>query len=177
MLFCARLFCQLAVLFILLIVLPVRARPFTLVTIDSTPPPTANIMWVDFDKDGDHDLIVTTIFFAPTGIETRMYRNEGGAFARVTDTSFTDKILQANSSTAADYDNDGDDDLFLGKSNFLQEKAWCRLRSSHLSYAFLAVYLENMHQASWVLFSQHKTSKTPTEIHCDPQRSFRSWIR
>lgn len=113
---------RLVILFALVVALPVSAQPFTAITIDPTPTPTANIMWVDIDTDGDQDLILTTIFFADTTqLKNRVYLNEDGTLTRVTDTPFTNKLLQTNSATAADYDNDGDDDLYLGNSNFLAD--------------------------------------------------------
>ena len=70
----------------------------------------------DFDGDGDLDL-----FWATFG-EQRLYRNDGGKFADVTDQSFG--LSEGDRRTpiavvAGDYDNDGKPDLFVVRANSL----------------------------------------------------------
>lgn len=68
---------------------------------------TASV-WNDFDNDGDLDCFVTRINFT-----NRYYRNEGnGTFSAVGVGNLTS--VNAYAACAADYDEDGDVDLFVG---------------------------------------------------------------
>ncbi len=71
--------------------------------------------WGDFDNDGDLDVIVTGQV-AP-GVQTTLYRNNGGTFSAVTVSPSA--LLHVHSSAVAwgDYDNDGDLDLFIAGYN------------------------------------------------------------
>jgi len=69
--------------------------------------------WNDFDNDGDLDLFVTTI-----GGESLLYENDGaGNFTRRMENPFRSDLLNATSASWADYDNDGDSDLFVSVNN------------------------------------------------------------
>ena len=79
----------------------------------------ADAAWGDYDNDGDLDFVVagaTLVMpypFDPTTVrygDTRLYRNDGGSFTRVTE-SLGD--LYDGSVAWGDYDNDGDLDLLL----------------------------------------------------------------
>jgi hypothetical protein len=70
--------------------------------------------WADYDNDGDADL------FIPNGAEVQsqnanLYRNEGGTFTKLAQPPVTTDSGHAVSAVWADYDNDGDFDLFVGK--------------------------------------------------------------
>lgn len=71
------------------------------------------LAWADYDRDGWVDVIVAPIggggFFGPqTG---GLYRNDNGLLTRVTN-NVPAGLNQAQSATWADYDGDGDSDLF-----------------------------------------------------------------
>lgn len=75
--------------------------------------------WVDLDNDGDLDLYVINFNEADF-----LYRNDGnGAFTRITTGPPVTDISFSISGVWADYDNDGDQDLFIGnggnQNNFL----------------------------------------------------------
>jgi hypothetical protein len=76
--------------------------------------------WSDYDKDGDPDL-----FVANDGSQNnRLYRNNGnGSFTNMTTGAVISDGGHSMGGCWADYDNDGDDDLFVpntsGDNNFL----------------------------------------------------------
>ncbi len=75
--------------------------------------------WVDFDNDGDLDLYVINFNEADF-----LYRNDGaGTFTRITTGPPVTDISFSISGVWADYDNDGDQDLFISnggnQNNFL----------------------------------------------------------
>ena len=72
---------------------------------------SADPVFADFDNDGDADLYVSSIY--PRAL-SHMYRNEGGKFADVTWVSGT-RVDNAWGVAVADYDNDGDLDLFVAR--------------------------------------------------------------
>ncbi|NCQ33739.1 VCBS repeat-containing protein [bacterium] len=71
-----------------------------------------NPVWIDYDEDGDPDL-----FIAGLG-DDRLFRNDGSAgFADVT-AALIDPVVSSHdvfSAAAADFDQDGHEDLFLGR--------------------------------------------------------------
>lgn len=66
----------------------------------------------DYDQDGWYD-----VFFAD-GVQSRLYRNRGnGTFTDATTASgLPDKLGEISVALFADFDNDGDQELFLGSS-------------------------------------------------------------
>jgi hypothetical protein len=76
------------------------------------------VAWGDYDNDGFSDLFVSTLSPNPN----RLYHNQGdGTFAEVGAALGIDTSSTGRTAAWADYDNDGDLDLYLAKSgaNFL----------------------------------------------------------
>jgi hypothetical protein len=72
--------------------------------------------WVDYDDDGDLDLLASNVLLPPFFVTSTsvLYRNDGeGAFARVTDSGLSEPRESTYGACWADYDNDGFADLFL----------------------------------------------------------------
>ena len=66
--------------------------------------------WSDFDGDGDPDLVVPNNY--PE--QTDLYLNQGdGSFLRLSSSIICASLANAGGASWADYDNDGDMDLFL----------------------------------------------------------------
>jgi hypothetical protein len=91
---------------------------------------SANMVWADFDRDGDADAFVSGNIsgrvrpVGPVGRNT-MWRNDDGAFTDVTALwNLDDSLLPTRHSTAFDYDNDGDMDLY--ENNFLADNVLYR---------------------------------------------------
>ena len=86
---------------------------FTALTNTMTQVFAGNIAWVDYDGDGDLDLLVTGITSASsTGIAfTRLYRNDGNGVFTSVPHPFPDCYVGA--AAWGDYDNDGHPDLVL----------------------------------------------------------------
>ncbi len=82
--------------------------------------------WGDFDNDGDLDVFVCS---GGRNNSSHLYRNNGnGTFTRILTATFNDTVI-THGATWADYDNDGDLDLFLtnakgdsiGENNYLYQ--------------------------------------------------------
>jgi hypothetical protein len=68
------------------------------------------VAWGDYDGDGDEDLFITNT----AGGQNRLFRNDGGGnFSDVTPAPLA-VIATSNGAAWADYDNDGDVDLYVG---------------------------------------------------------------
>jgi hypothetical protein len=75
--------------------------------------------WADYDNDGDLDLFVCN-----TGADNFLYQNNGdGTFTKITNSIVANDGGNSEGCTWADYDNDGDLDLFVSnngmQNNFL----------------------------------------------------------
>jgi hypothetical protein len=69
-----------------------------------------SVNWTDIDIDGDLDLFVTN----EGGGHENMYRNDGaGVFTKITTGPLVTNAGNTMSSSWGDYDNDGDQDVFL----------------------------------------------------------------
>ncbi|HYU78542.1 MAG TPA: penicillin acylase family protein [Vicinamibacterales bacterium] len=73
---------------------------------------TRSAAWGDFDGDGDPDLFVG--FAVTTTVPNRLYRNDGGKrFVDVAREKGVDDVATSRQSAFIDFDNDGDNDLFV----------------------------------------------------------------
>jgi hypothetical protein len=74
---------------------------------------SVGVSWADFDDDGDLDLFVAN--YAPE--PNALYRNEGGGrLIRIMDGAIAEDVVSSLGGAWADYDNDGDLDLFIANS-------------------------------------------------------------
>jgi hypothetical protein len=78
------------------------------------PNHSKQVLWVDYDNDGDNDLFVTRV-----DASNKLYNNDGNF--NFTDVSgiagFPSTILFTYGASFGDYDNDGDLDLFLSNKD------------------------------------------------------------
>jgi hypothetical protein len=68
--------------------------------------------WLDYDLDGDPDLFVVNDRGPTLGTPSFLYRNDGGAFTDVAATAGVSDLLYGMGIAAADFDDDGDVDLY-----------------------------------------------------------------
>lgn len=65
--------------------------------------------WIDYDNDGDLDIFLVNSSHGPN----KLFRNDDGLFTDITvDIGLSDSV-NVTTSSWADYDNDGDQDLFI----------------------------------------------------------------
>ncbi|MCH7536143.1 MAG: VCBS repeat-containing protein, partial [Bacteroidetes bacterium] len=70
---------------------------------------SVNTAWIDIDNDGDLDMFVTNSL----GENNDLYLNANGTFTKDLTTTIVQDASQSNGSTWADFDNDGDLDLYV----------------------------------------------------------------
>lgn len=68
-----------------------------------------SVNWIDYDLDGDADLFVTN----ENNEQENLYRNDAGVLTKITGGPLLTAGGKTMSSSWADYDNDGDFDVFL----------------------------------------------------------------
>jgi hypothetical protein len=110
--------------------------------------------FLDADGDGDQDLVVGSggneFWGEAPALRTRFYRNDGGVFTRFDD-ALPGIFAQVGCIAPADYDGDGDPDLFIGSR--VKERAYGEIPPSFL--------LENNGQG---LFSNVTALKAPALV-------------
>lgn len=74
-------------------------------------------VWIDFDNDGDMDMFNAKCGGGPDRSADELHENDGtGVFTEIGAESGLEDSMQTWSSAWADYDNDGDMDVFVGNS-------------------------------------------------------------
>lgn len=74
-------------------------------------------VWIDYDNDGDQDMFIAKCGGEIARRTNQMFQNNGdGTFTEVAESLGLDDPMQTWSSAWADYDNDGDMDVFIGAS-------------------------------------------------------------
>ncbi|MEM9998423.1 MAG: FG-GAP-like repeat-containing protein, partial [Bacteroidota bacterium] len=79
----------------------------------------SSVQWVDYDNDGDLDFCVASAFLGAgnplqaEGLPNALWRNDGGTFTEVTTGPVVTDRKLSQAQVRADYDNDGDLDLYL----------------------------------------------------------------
>lgn len=76
--------------------------------------------WIDYDNDGDLDLFVVNVFSALN----KLYRNNGdGTFTKMTSGAIVTDVGFPFGCGWADYDNDGDQDVFVTNGGISQTRS------------------------------------------------------
>lgn len=79
--------------------------------------PSFGSQWADYDNDGDLDLFVANAY-AKSSVRDALYQNDGdGTFTKITDSPLVTDNSGTYGSAWADYDGDGDLDLFVAKTD------------------------------------------------------------
>ncbi len=76
--------------------------------------------FADLDSDGDVDLVVGGPTLEPP-TTMLVYRNDGGKFVRVSGTSLDNGLSNPGAVLAADFDNDGDQDVLIANSDIARK--------------------------------------------------------
>jgi hypothetical protein len=89
-----------------------------------------NLVQADYDNDGDPDVLVLRgAWYRTAGRHPKsLLRNDGGRFMDVTfDAGLGDVHAPTKTAAWADYDNDGDVDLYVGNESDAEVRAPCQL--------------------------------------------------
>ena len=76
---------------------------------DSSSRHGLGIIWIDYDNDGFPDLFASN----GAGLPSHLYHNEGNGTFTNADDLIPTITIEATSAMFADYDNDGDKDIYL----------------------------------------------------------------
>ena len=94
---------------------------FTRSFVDSTDTATRTMRrphWVDYDNDGDLDLFVAKNAFPYNAAANMLYQNDGhGGFQSVKSGALTSDLESSSGAAWADYDRDGDLDVYVASNN------------------------------------------------------------
>lgn len=105
-----------------------HAQNFTRLTIDTDVTWVNGMSWIDYDNDGDLDFFTSNSDFG--GVETfnpglnrnKLFRNDGeDIFVHITSSNLASTTSFSGGQTWADFDNDGDIDVFSVNKNFIYE--------------------------------------------------------
>ncbi len=104
------------------------AQTFTRITIDNDATWARGVSWIDFDNDGDLDLYITNndysgvITFVAEKNRNKFFRNDGNdVFVPIIPEGMADDTSFTLGQTWADYDNDGNMDLYTANVNAIYE--------------------------------------------------------
>ena len=75
------------------------------------------INWIDYDNDGDLDAFVTNWGGGMGGLADELFRNDEGTLTKITSGSLVTDRQVSLASVWADFDNDGDQDVFITDGN------------------------------------------------------------
>ena len=120
---------RLAILFVsFTFVSDLYAQDFTRLTIDSSITWVSGVSWIDYDNDGDLDLFTShndfggVATFDPARNQNKLFRNDGDdSFVHVMPADISNTTSFSGGQTWADYDNDGDIDLYSTNKNYIYE--------------------------------------------------------
>lgn len=121
--------------------------------VDLNPPvvsATEDVDWIDYDRDGDLDLVAAHVQWVNSTVEAsqnRIYRNSGGTFS-VGWVAAESEI--PSSVSVADFDNDGLSDLAFGSVSGLN-RVYKNLGGS-FSQVWVAGESESTNDISWIPF-------------------------
>ena len=80
----------------------------------TAPQSGRSVVWADYDNDGDLDFFLATPDLVLFGERYYLYNNDGGRFTDVTAAAgLTTDAMNTDSAAWADYDGDGDQDLYV----------------------------------------------------------------
>jgi len=96
---------------------------FSKISLDSSTPPETGNTWrgfgiTDYDRDGFADLFLGNAGSTPMNSSVQLRNTNGVAFTRTTIGNFATDLQSAITILPADYDNDGDQDVFVVNRNF-----------------------------------------------------------
>jgi enediyne biosynthesis protein E4 len=94
-------------------------RQGVLSSVQHAPIEKGQVSWVDFDGDGDMDLLVTKGTFSDASTSSHLYRNDGGGiFTSITGGRLVSLSTAVSGVAWGDYDNDRFPDVFLARGDF-----------------------------------------------------------
>jgi uncharacterized repeat protein (TIGR01451 family) len=104
---------------------------------------TTSLVWVDYDNDGDSDLVAGNY-----GQENRVYLMGAGLLPQADPQSLSPETDNTRSIDWADWDNDGDLDMAAGNEN-QPNRVYSNDGSGGLSLAWSSVETDSTHSVGW----------------------------